>query len=314
MGRSRGTWFPYSYYPERWTGVGNVEFLQQLVNGLALGSIYALIAIGYTMVYGIVQLINFAHGDIYMIGAFVGFFAVVKYGLPFLPTLLLAMLVCSVLGVIIEKIAYRPLRNSPRITALITAIGVSLFLENVVRWRLGPDPRAFPELFSVKVFSLGGVQVSNVQLLIFGVALVLIVILQFIIYRTRIGKAMRAVSQDQDAARLMGINVDRTISVTFAIGSALAAAAGILVGIAYPRIDPYMGILPGLKAFVAAVLGGIGIIPGAMLGGLVMGVAELMVVGFWSSDYRDAIAFAILIIILLIKPTGILGKNQSEKV
>ncbi|NLK51005.1 MAG: branched-chain amino acid ABC transporter permease [Syntrophomonadaceae bacterium] len=291
-----------------------MEFLQQLVNGLALGSIYALIAIGYTMVYGIVQLINFAHGDIYMIGAFVGFFAVVKYGLPFLPTLLLAMLVCSVLGVIIEKIAYRPLRNSPRITALITAIGVSLFLENVVRWRLGPDPRPFPELFSVKVFSLGGVQVSNVQLLIFGVALVLIVILQFIIYRTRIGKAMRAVSQDQDAARLMGINVDRTISVTFAIGSALAAAAGILVGIAYPRIDPYMGILPGLKAFVAAVLGGIGIIPGAMLGGLVMGVAELMVVGFWSSDYRDAIAFAILIIILLIKPTGILGKNQSEKV
>ena len=291
-----------------------MEFIQQLVNGLALGSIYALIAIGYTMVYGIVQLINFAHGDIYMVGAFVGFFAVANYGLPFLPTLLVAMAVCSILGVIIEKVAYRPLRDSPRITALITAIGVSLFLENMMRWQVGPDPRPLPELFAIKVFDLGGVQVSNVQLLIFGVSLALIIILQFIIFRTRTGKAMRAVSQDRDAARLMGINVDRTISVTFAIGSALAAAAGILVGIAYPRIDPYMGILPGLKAFVAAVLGGIGIIPGAMLGGLVMGVAELLVVGFWSSDYRDAIAFAILIIILLIKPTGILGKNQSEKV
>lgn len=291
-----------------------MEFLQQLVNGLALGSIYALIAIGYTMVYGIVQLINFAHGDIYMVGAFVGFFSVVYYGLPFIPTLLVAMAICALLGILIEKIAYRPLRNSSRITALITAIGVSLFLENIIRWWLGPEPRPFPELFPIKIFTLGGVQISNVQLLIFGISLVLIVVLQFLVYRTKIGKAMRAVSQDKDTARLMGINVDRTISVTFAVGSALAAAAGILVGIAYPRIDPYMGILPGLKAFVAAVLGGIGIIPGAMLGGLVMGVAELMVVGFWSSDYRDAIAFTILIIILLLKPTGILGKNQSEKV
>lgn len=291
-----------------------MELLQQIINGLALGSIYALIAIGYTMVYGIIGLINFAHGDIYMVGAYLGFYAAFSFNLPFIPTLLLSMAVCAILGVLIEMVAYRPLRKYPRIVVLITAIGVSLFLENFTRFIVGPEPKPFPKLFTVHTYNVGGLMINNVQILIFGISILLILILQFVIYKTKIGKAMRAVSFDKDAAQLMGISVNKTISATFAIGSALAAAAGILVGVAYPRIDPYMGILPGLKAFVAAVLGGIGIIPGAMLGGLVMGVAELLVVGYWSSTYRDAIAFAILIVILLVKPTGILGKNVGEKV
>ena len=289
-------------------------FFQQIINGLALGSIYALIAIGYTMVYGIIGLINFAHGDIYMVGAYFGFFFAFSFNMPFLPTLFAAMFLCAVIGVVIEKLAYRPLRKYPRIVVLITAIGVSLFLENFVRWIVGPEPKPFPKFFEIHNFDIFGVTINSIQIIIFTTSIILILVLQFIIYKTKIGKSMRAVSFDKEAAQLMGVNVDTTISATFAIGSSLAAAAGILVGIAYPRIDPYMGILPGLKAFVAAVLGGIGIVPGAMLGGLVMGVAELMVVGYWSSTCRDAIAFAILIIILLVKPTGILGKNIGEKV
>ncbi|HHT01212.1 MAG TPA: branched-chain amino acid ABC transporter permease [Firmicutes bacterium] len=291
-----------------------MEFLQQLINGLQLGSIYALIALGYTMVYGIVKLINFAHGDIYMIGAYIGFFAVGFMGPQFIPALILAMVGCAILGFIIERFAYRPLRGKPRIAALTTALGVSLLLENLVRKFIGPNYIAYPTLVKSTTIYIGGLQISNIKLIVLSVALIMMFGLQFIVLKTRTGKAMRAASQDLDAARLMGIDVNAVISYTFMIGSALAATAGILVGVAYPRIDPYMGILPGLKAFVAAVLGGIGSIPGAMVGGLVMGTAETMVLGFGKSTFRDAIAFTILIIVLLVKPTGIMGSKVNEKV
>ncbi|HHU50665.1 MAG TPA: branched-chain amino acid ABC transporter permease [Firmicutes bacterium] len=289
------------------------EFLQQIINGLSLGSIYALIALGYTMVYGIIQLINFAHGDIYMVGAFTGYFAILA-GLPFPLVLLLAMVCPAILGMFIERVAYRPLRYSPRITALITAIGISLFLENLGILVLSPDPRPFPQVFTNPPFQLGQVTVSIPQVLTFGVALALMVGLTFFIRYTKTGKAMRALAQDLEAAQLMGVNVDSIISVTFMIGSALAGAAGVMVGILIPRIEPLMGIMPGLKAFVAAVVGGIGSIPGAMLGGMLMGLVETLTTGFISSTWRDAIAFGLLIVILLFKPSGILGKNVREKV
>lgn len=291
-------------------------FLQQIINGVSLGSIYALIALGYTMVYGIIKLINFAHGDIYMVGAYVGYFAITKLGMGFIPALFTAMIFCAVLGIIIERLAYKPLRNATRIAALITAIGVSLFLEYGGILIVTPQPRAFPEVFpQTKLTFFGGnVYMTNQQIVIFLVAFVLMVILQFIVYKTKIGKAMRAVSFDKDAALLMGINISTTISATFAIGSALAAAAGVLVGIYYTSISPLMGIVPGLKAFVAAVLGGIGSIPGAAVGGLLMGIIEAMVSGYWSSTLRDAVAFGILILILIIKPSGIFGSNVREKV
>jgi len=237
------------------------EIIQQLVNGISLGSIYALIALGYTMVYGIIKLINFAHGDIYMIGAFTGFFAISALQLPFLPALGIAMVVAALLGVVIERLAYRPLRNSTRIAALITAIGISFLIQNTALLIWKPDPRAFPDVFPFRSYEIGGVYLDNRQLIILGVALLLMVVLHYVVHYTRIGMAMRAVALDDDAARLMGIDVDRVISITFAIGSALAAAAGVLVGIYYNRIDPMMGMMPGLKAFVAAVLGGIGVIP-----------------------------------------------------
>lgn len=289
------------------------EIFQQLVNGISLGSIYALIALGYTMVYGVLKLINFAHGDIYMAGAFAGFFAATIFGWGFIPALVFAMLVAGVLGLVIERIAYRPLRNAPRIAVLITAIGVSLLLENVGILVLRPDPRAFPELIGLRTFEVGPLFINNRQLVIIGTSVVLMLLLQFIVTRTRMGKAMRAVAEDTEVSRLMGINVDRVITFTFVLGSALAAAAGVLVGIYYTRIDPMMGFMPGLKAFVAAVLGGIGLIPGAMLGGLVMGVAEVLVVAFISSSWKDAVAFGILILILLLKPAGLLGKAVREK-
>jgi branched-chain amino acid transport system permease protein len=291
-----------------------MDFLQQVINGVALGSVYALIALGYTMVYGIVQLINFAHGDIYMVGAYAAFFLTGAFHLPFLPSLLGSMLVCAVLGFVIEKLAYKPIRNAPKVTNLITAIGVSLLLENLVRIYIGPNPRSFPDLIKINIYHFGGLQINTAQLVMLGVSIGLMILLQYIVQNTKVGKAMRAVSQDKDAAKLMGINVDRTISYTFAIGSALAAVAGLLVGIAYGRIDPLMGIMPGLKAFIAAVLGGIGIIPGAMFGGFFMGIAETMTKGYISTNFSDAIAFAILIIVLLVKPTGILGSNKREKV
>lgn len=290
-------------------------FLQQLINGISLGSIYALIALGYTMVYGIVQLINFAHGDIYMVGAYLGFFATAVLGWSFVPALLLAMVVCAILGMVIEKLAYTPLRNAPRIAALITAIGVSLFLEYGMMLMVTPQVRTFPQVLPEVQYKLfGDLVITNRQIIILVVTVALMVLLQYIVHKTKIGKAMRAVSHDKQTAQLMGINVNKTISATFAIGSALAAAAGVLVGIYYNAINPLMGIMPGLKAFVAAVLGGIGIIPGAMTGGFLLGIVEAMVSGYGKSLYRDPVAFIILIIILIVKPAGLFGKNVREKV
>ena len=292
-----------------------LEFIQQLVNGLSLGAIYALIALGYTMVYGIIKLINFAHGDIMMVGGFVGFFSLTIFQTNIVTAMIAAMLTCAVLGIIIEKIAYRPLRNSTRIAALITAIGVSFFLEYVTIFLLGPSQRVFPDTaFPIKAYNIAGLSILNKDIFVVISAVALMLILQYIIKWTKTGKAMRAVSLDQEAAVLMGISVDKTISVTFAIGSALAAAAGVMYGVYYSTVNPLMGIIPGLKAFVAAVLGGIGIIPGAMVGGFVMGLLETMVSGYGNSLYRDAVAFGVLILILLIKPTGLFGKDTGEKV
>jgi branched-chain amino acid transport system permease protein len=299
------------------------ELFQQLANGIAWGSIYALIALGYTMVYGILRLINFAHGDVYMIGAFVAYFLAMATDagganaspLMALVVLLAAMLACALLGVLIEFFAYRPVRRSSRITALITAIGVSLLLENIGIRVFGADPKFFPQLIPPRTIQLAeGVVVTNHQITVVVVSILLMVALTLFVHRTRTGKAMRAVAFHRDAASLMGIPVNRIITITFAIGSALAAAAGVLVGLTNPKIEPLMGIMPGIKAFVAAVLGGIGSIPGAVIGGLVMGVSEYLVVGYVSSTYRDGIAFVILILVLLIKPAGLLGRNVAEKV
>lgn len=291
-------------------------FLQQLINGLQLGFVYALIALGYTMVYGIVRLINFAHGDVFMVGAYFGFFALASLRLPLPLAIVVAMAGCAFLGVIIERLAYRPLRNAPRISALITAMGVSLFLENFtnLRFVFGPTPRAYPRPFAIQTFHLGGLSLTNIQIIVFGVSVLLMLALTLFVNRTRMGRAMRAVSQDQDTARLMGINVDTVISLTFGIGSALAGAGGVLFGIAYPQIQPLMGIMPGLKAFVAAVLGGIGIIPGAMLGAVIMGVVETFTSAYVSTTLRDAVAFGILILVLLVRPAGLLGRQTREKV
>ncbi|ETT88614.1 branched-chain amino acid ABC transporter permease [Viridibacillus sp. FSL R5-0477] len=291
-----------------------MEWVQQLVNGISLGSIYALIALGYTMVYGIIKLINFAHGDVFMIGAFIGFYAISGWGLGFFPALLLAMVVCAIFGVLIERIAYKRLRNATRIAALITAIGVSLLIEYSVIYFRGAQPEAYPDVLSKSTFNFLGAQISAQSIMILSVSLSLMIILQFIVHKTKIGKAMRAVSHDVEAARLMGINVDNTISATFAIGSALAGAAGVIFGVYYTKIDPLMGVIPGVKAFVAAVLGGIGIIPGAMAGGMVLGVVESIVSALGFSLWRDAAAFVILILILIFRPSGIFGKNTREKV
>lgn len=292
------------------------QFIQQLINGLSLGSIYALIALGYTMVYGIIKLINFAHGDIYMLGAFIGFALITYFKLSFIPALLIAMILCALIGVIIEKIAYKPIRNSSRIAALITAISVSLFLEYGTMYFVKPEARAFPQVLTktqIKLFS-GKIILDSTEIWILVTTIVLMLILQFIIYKTKVGKAMRAVAMDSEAAQYMGVSIDKTISITFAIGSALAGAAGVLVGIYYNSINPLMGIMPGLKAFVAAVIGGIGVIPGAMLGGYFLGMTETMVSAYGGSLYKDAVSFGILIFILLIKPNGLLGKNVKEKV
>ena len=288
--------------------------LQQLVNGLILGSVYALLALGYTMVYGIIKLINFAHGDIYMIGAFMGYYLINILKFNFFLSLILAMIGAAILGVIIEFLAYRPLRNSTRIAALITAIGVSFLLEYGMIFFVGANTRFFPQVIKTVRFNLGPISISNIQLLILGISIFLMVALQFIVQKTKMGKAMRAVSVDSDAAQLMGINVNRTISFTFALGSALAGAAGVLIALYYNSLEPLMGMTPGIKSFVAAVLGGIGIIPGAALGGFVIGLLETFATALGLSDFRDAIVYAILIVILLIRPAGILGKNVKEKV
>ena len=288
--------------------------VQQLINGVSLGSIYALIALGYTMIYGIIKLINFAHGDIYMVGAYIGFFAITQAGMSIVPALLVSMVVTGLLGMVVEKLAYKPLRHAPRISILITAIGVSFFLEYTSMYFVTPTPRTFPAVIDNISFHLGSFVINGQQLMILGITVLLMAILTFIVQKTKTGKAMRAASFDTETAQLMGIDSDRIISLTFCIGSALAAAAGVLVGIYYNTIDPLMGIMPGLKAFVAAVLGGIGILPGAVAGGIILGIIEALVSGFLSSTFRDAAAFAILILVLLVKPSGLFGKNTREKV
>src|SRR5438552_8131670 len=350
-------------------------FLQQLINGISQGSAYALIALGYTMVYGVLRLINFAHSDVYMFGAFMGFYLAnnswikVTLGASALSAILIllaSMMISAVLGILIERFAYRPGRSSSRfalafwfgiagaaagqlmrgtlvsvtlgacagvlvgvlldqagirpakqnsrLALLIIAIGVSLFLENGGQQVFGADPKFFPQIIPTTLLNVGPLRIDSQKVIVLGVSIVLMVLLNIIVNYTKTGKAMRAVSFNVYAAKLMGINTDRIIAFTFALGSALAAAGGILVSLLYPKIDPLMGVMPGLKAFVAAVLGGIGNITGAMLGGLILGMAEVMAVGYGESTYRDAIAFIILVLILLLKPTGIMGKGMTEKV
>lgn len=288
--------------------------VKQLLNGITLGSIYSLIALGYTMVYGIVKLINFAHGDIYMVGAFVGLVVATMIGKNFILVIAVSMVVTAFLGILVEKTAYKPVRNSSRISALISAIGASIFISNLVVLINGPQREAYPEIFPKIEFAFGGITVSFLQIFIILVSIALMYGLYYIVHNTKMGVAMRAVSQNLNTAKLMGINPNNVISFTFAIGSALAAAAGVLVGTYYRAVDPLMGLLFGLKAFVAAVLGGIGSIPGAMVGGLVLGLAEVMGVAFISPSFRDAIAFGILIFILIVKPSGLFGKRTKEKV
>ena len=292
-------------------------FVQGLINGLNQGAIYALIALGYTMVYGIIRMINFAHGDFIMIGAYTLFYTIplmVDAGMPAWMAVIVAVAVCALVGVLVEILAYRPVRKAGPMSALITALAMSIFLENLAMVLFGAKPHNVQAIFSLPTITVGGVSLPLNVLLTIGIGVAMMLCMQLFVKKTKLGKAMRAVSYDTDAALLMGINVDHVISFTFALGSCLAGAAGVLVGIYYNTIDPLMGIMPGLKAFIAAVLGGIGIIPGAMMGGLILGVVEALVSGFISSTFRDAAAFAILIIILLIKPTGLLGKNQTEKV
>lgn len=352
-----------------------ITFLQQLINGISQGSAYALIALGYTMVYGVLGLINFAHSDVYMFGAFMGYYIAnsrivqEQLGGSFLAAtvvMVLAMALSAGLGILIERFAYRPgrtktrftlafwlgilgamfgdlladsligilagvavgigvgvvvelagihpVRQDSRLALLIIAIGVSLFLENGGQLIFGADPKFFPEIIPSASLDVGGLSLDTQKLIVLGVALILMVLLNLFVNYTKTGKAMRAVSYNLDAAKLMGINTDRIIALTFAVGSALAAAGGILVSLLYPKIDPLMGVMPGLKAFVAAVLGGIGNITGAMVGGLILGFAEVMAVGYGSSTYRDAIAFIVLVLILLLKPGGIMGKTTVEKV
>lgn len=298
------------------------EFIQHTINGLALGSIYALIALGYTMVFGVLQLINFAHGDIFMMGSFIGLYFI-RYVIPnaepsiftAIMVLVAAMVGSAIVGVIIEKFAYRPLRKAPRINILITAIGVSLFLEYGGQLVFGASPQFFPDILPRKLIDIGGdIILDSNQLTIFVMSFVLMQILSFLVFKTQFGRSMRAISHSLETANLIGINVNRVILITFIIGSALAGAAGVLYGVAYPKIDPLLGLLPGLKAFIAAVLGGIGNITGAVIGAIILGLSETYVAGYISSTYRDALAFVILIVVLLVRPGGLLGSKKIEKV
>ena len=299
-----------------------MSFLDSLINGISLGSVYAIIALGYTMVYGIAKMLNFAHGDVIMVGAYICFFAVTRFSLPPLLGILVAVLVCTILGMTIEKLAYAPLRSAPSLAVLITAIGVSYFLQNSALLLWSPNPKVFPNFFKTVAadgvehtgLELGSLRVSYVTLVTIVVCLVIMAVLTFFINNGKLGKAMRAVSEDKDAARLMGINVNTTISVTFAIGSGLAAIAGVLYMSAYPTLVPTTGSMPGIKAFTAAVFGGIGSIPGAFLGGLMLGVIEIFAKAYISTQLSDAVVFAVLIIVLLVKPSGLLGKQIREKV
>ena len=298
-----------------------MSFLDSLISGISLGSVYAIIALGYTMVYGIAKMLNFAHGDVIMVGAYICFFAVTRFNLPPLVGILVAVLLCTVLGMTIEKLAYAPLRSAPSLAVLITAIGVSYFLQNAALLLWSPNPKVFPNFFVRMTdageqtgLEIGSLRISYVTLVTIVVCVVIMLVLTFFINNGKLGKAMRAVSEDKNAARLMGINVNTTISVTFAIGSGLAAIAGVLYMSAYPTLVPTTGSMPGIKAFTAAVFGGIGSIPGAFLGGLLLGVIEIFAKAYISTQLSDAVVFAVLIIVLLVKPTGLLGKQIREKV
>ncbi|MDR1915255.1 MAG: branched-chain amino acid ABC transporter permease [Synergistaceae bacterium] len=292
-------------------------FMQHFINALGLGSLYGLIAIGYTMVYGILRLINFAHGDIFMLGAYFVFFATIQYKLPWALGLVIAIVGATLCGLLVDRIAYRPLRNAPRISALISAIGVSFFIENIsiVIFSGIPRPVVQPREL-MEAFSLGGVRLIPLGLMVPAISFVLVAALLWMVYKTKPGLAMRSISYDIETTRLMGVSVDKIIALTFAIGSALAAVAGIMWALRYPRVEPLMGIMPGFKAFIAAVFGGIGSIPGAMMGGLSLGFVEIMSVAFFPdlSGFRDAFAFVLLIVILLIKPTGLMGEKLEDKI
>lgn len=289
------------------------QFFMQFINGLNIGSIYALIALGYTMVYGIAKLINFAHGDVIMVGAYISFISM-KFGLPWWLAVIISIVACAVLGVVMEKVAYKPLRNASRISLLITAIGISYLLQNLFQLIFGANPQPYHAFITLPALNLGGISIQANYYITFSVSVLLMVLLTLFVNKTTMGKAMRAVSEDEGAAKLMGINVDTTISLTFAIGCALAAIAGILYANCYPMINPTLGSLPGIKAFIAAVLGGIGSIPGAVLGAFILGMVEAMTKAYISSQLTDTIVFAILILMLVFKPAGILGKNVKEKV
>ncbi len=290
------------------------RLIQTLISGLSLGSIYALIALGYTMVYGIARLLNFAHGDVIMIGAYAGIVAVGQLGLPPLAAVVLSVVLCAALGMLIELLAYRPLRQAAPLSVLITAIGVSYFLQNLALLLFGSQQQAYPTLLSLPPVTLGGVSIDGMALLTLAVTAAIMLVLTFFIDRTRFGKAMRAVSEDRAAATLMGINVDRTITLTFAIGSALAAVASIFYGLTYVYIKPTTGAMPGIKAFTAAVFGGIGSVPGAMLGGILLGLLEQFSKTYLSTLWADAIVFAVLVAVLIVRPTGLLGRELREKV
>ena len=291
-------------------------FLSYLINGISLGSVYAIIALGYTMVYGIAKMLNFAHGDVIMIGAYISFCATQYMGMPAIVSVVMAMAVCTALGIVIERLAYKPLRQAASLAVLITAIGVSYFLQNIALLIWGSNPKNFTSVFSIGSISLfsGKLLISSETILTVLANIVIMIVLTLFTGKTKIGKAMRAVSEDKGAAELMGINVNATISMTFAIGSALAAIAGVLLCSAYPTLQPTTGSMPGIKAFTAAVFGGIGSIPGAMIGGLLLGVIEILGKAYVSTELGDAFVFAVLIVVLLVKPTGLLGKKVHEKV
>lgn len=293
-----------------------MSFISYLLNGISLGSVYAIIALGYTMVYGIAKMLNFAHGDVIMVGSYVAFTAINNMGLPIPISILLSVIVCTVLGVVIEGIAYRPLRHASKLAVLITAIGVSYFLQNMALLIFGANTKSFTSVVQVKPLSLAGGQLNisgETIVTILACVVIMIGLMAFIKY-SKAGHAMLAVSEDDGAARLMGINVNRTISLTFAIGSALAAIAGVLLCSAYPSLTPYTGSMPGIKAFVAAVFGGIGSIPGAFIGGILLGIIEILARAYISSQLSDAIVFSVLIIVLVVRPTGLMGKEIQEKV
>ena len=290
------------------------HFIQTLISGLSLGSIYALIAIGYTMVYGIAKMLNFAHGDIIMIGAYAGIVTVNQLGLPPLVAVIVSVVICALLGMLIEFLAYKPLRQAPPLSVLITAIGVSYLLQNLALLIFGSQQKAYPRLAEFPGFTVAGVTVDGITVLTLLMTAVIMLVLSFFISKTKLGKAMRAVSEDKSAASLMGISVNKTITLTFAIGSALAAFASIFYGMAYVYIKPTTGAMPGIKAFTAAVFGGIGSIPGAMLGGILLGMIEQFSKTYISTLWADAIVFAVLVLVLIVKPTGLLGKKASEKV